>query len=242
MYVSAPVHEPVHGSPRLSPHAAHTTSPWQARPPATTRRPSDCPWTARSEDGAPIASQATRVCTVGSTYVRNSVVGGSTACPRVRMGPLPDWPYRSRRFRGDAGAAIGLKVIADTTEAPARAARCRCQRGHPSGALSCSLASSPSCPSMAAGQPRTAELPSTCTPVLDLSPRPGLRRQGGRDLGPVPGYWQRTRLQPGDRILSVGCQALHPGPRPRPLLAHRPGRARHAGPGRARIRPPRCNR
>ena len=48
--------------------------------------------------------------------------------------------------------------------------------------------------------------------------------------------------QPGDRILSVGCQALHPGPRPRPLLAHRPGRARHAGPGRARIRPPRCNR
>ena len=70
------------------------------------------------------------------------------------------------------------------------------------------------------------------------SPRdPGLRSQGGRDLGPYQGYWQGTRLQPGDRILSGRHQALHPGPRPLP--PHHPGRARQARTGRARIRPPR---
>ena len=71
-----------------------------------------------------------------------------------------------------------------------------------------------------------------------ISPRdPDFAARPAVTLDLYRGYWQRTRLQPGDRILLVGCQALHPGPRP--LQAHRPGRARHAGPGRARIRPPR---
>jgi transposase len=35
-------------------------------------------------------------------------------------------------------------------------------------------------------------------------------------LGLYQGYWQGTRLQPGDRIIYGGRQAVHPGPRPAP--------------------------
>ena len=51
------------------------------------------------------------------------------------------------------------------------------------------------------------------------------------------GFYQGRRLRPGDRILSVDAKPLYPGPRPLP--PHRPGRARQARAGRARIRPAR---
>ena len=74
-------------------------------------------------------------------------------------------------------------------------------------------------------------------PVLDLPPRPGLRRQGDRDPGPLPGVLPRHAATARRPDPVSGRQAVHPGPRPLP--SHRPGRARQTRPGRARIRPPR---
>ena len=66
---------------------------------------------------------------------------------------------------------------------------------------------------------------------------PGLRSQGGRDLGPVPGVLPRHATAARRPDLVGRRQAVHPGPRPLP--PHRPGGARQTRAGRARIRPPR---
>jgi transposase len=70
-----------------------------------------------------------------------------------------------------------------------------------------------------------------------ISPRdPDFAAKAAVILDLYQGCYQGQPLQAGDRILS-GRQAVHPGPRPLP--PHHPGRARHTGTSRARIRPPR---
>jgi hypothetical protein len=80
-----------------------------------------------------------------------------------------------------------------------------------------------------AADPRGEPGQAVAVPVVDLSPGPGLRGEGQRDPrplpGPLPGGTARGR-RPGP---VVRCQALDPGPRPRPGDA-----ARSAGPARPR--------
>ena len=71
-------------------------------------------------------------------------------------------------------------------------------------------------------------------PVLDLSPRPGLRRQGTGDPRPVPGVLPGQAAAARRPVHLLGRQAFHPGPRPLP--PHRPARTRQARARRARIR------
>ena len=66
-------------------------------------------------------------------------------------------------------------------------------------------------------------------PVLDLPPRPGFCRQGGGDLGPVPGVLPGHAAAAGRPDPVRGRQALHPGPRPLPARPPPPRAARPCG-------------
>src|SRR5580698_4854664 len=55
---------------------------------------------------------------------------------------------------------------------------------------------------------------AVAVPVLDLSPRPGLRRESERDPGPLPGHVPGRAARPQGQDLVLRRQAVHPGPRP----------------------------
>ena len=90
---------------------------------------------------------------------------------------------------------------------------------------------------LGAADPGRAPGQALAVPVVDLPARPGLRRQGICHPRPVPGVLPRQAAAARRPHPVRGRQALHPGPRPLP--PHRPGQARQAHAGRARIRPPR---
>ena len=91
-----------------------------------------------------------------------------------------------------------------------------------------------------AADPGRAPGQALAVPVVDLPARPGLRRQGICHPRPVPGVSPRQAAAARRPHPVRGRQAVHPGPRPLP--PHRPGHARQARAGRARIRPARCPR
>jgi hypothetical protein len=135
--------------------------------------------------------------------------------------------------RADPGCGRRAGLLAARRD---RGSRCHAGPGRNCWPRSPGSGSTVSCryPRCCGSWPSTRSSLGSTGPGSPLAPRTS--PPGGRDLGPVPGVSGHAAAA-GRPDLVSRRQAVHPGPRPLP--SHRPGRARHAGAGRARIRPPR---